>query len=153
MWTWVHITRWVGQEGWHHWAERVREVRWAGSQQEEPAPQVGWKRNLQLSGAMVPQETNQTDLLPCLGSKTHFWSHQVVKQPNIHCYMGLSLTPGPGRAKPVGNPSSPCKRLIWGRREQDENCPWWRQTPWKDANKCSKITELDYTVEDPIYRI
>ena len=52
--------------------KRVLEVRWAGCQQEEPAPQVGWKGNLQLSGAMVPQETNQTVLLPCLGSKTYF---------------------------------------------------------------------------------
>ena len=40
-----------------------------------------------------------------------------MKQPNIHCYMGLSLTPGPGRAESVGNPSSPCRKLVWGRTE------------------------------------
>ena len=44
----------------------------------------------------------------------------------VHTYMllgGAALTPGPGRSEPVGNPFSPCKRLMWGRREQDENCP------------------------------
>ena len=30
-----------------------------------------------------------------------------------------------------GNPSSPHRKLVWGSGEQDENCPWWRQTPLK----------------------
>ena len=64
-------------------------------------------------------EMSQRDLLPCLGSKTHISSHQVVKEPHIHYCTGLSLTPGPGRAEPVGNPSSPCRRLVWGRQQQD----------------------------------
>ena len=139
MWTWVHITRWVG---WYQWAERVLGVRWAGCQQEETAPQVGWKRNLLLSGAMVPQETNQTDLLPCLGSKTHFWSHQVVKEPHTHCCAGLSLTPGPDRAELVGNPSSPCRRLVWGRTDSRMKTTSDKdRLHWEDAKKCSGITQ------------
>ena len=42
---------------------------------------------------------------------------------------------------------SPQKAAVEKDRQQDENGPWWRQTPWKDANKCSKTTELDYTVK------
>ena len=30
----------------------------------------------------------------------------------IHCYTWLFLTPGPGRAEPVGNPSSPRSTLV-----------------------------------------
>ena len=62
--------------------------------------------------------------LALLGEQDSFWIPSGGERvTHICCWVGLSLTPGPGRAKPVGNPSSPCKRLIWGRREQDENCP------------------------------
>ena len=116
-------------------SREVLGVRWAGCQQEETAPQVGWKRNLLLSGAMVPQETNQTDLLPCLGSKTHFLSHQVVKEPHTHCCAGLSLTPGPDRAELVGNPSSPCRRLVWGRTDSRMKTACNEdRLHWKDTN-------------------
>ena len=88
----------AGRTGTHSWAKR------------ETCNEVGH---------MVPGET---DLVPCLGRKTHFLSHQVVKELYIHGCVGLSLILGPGRAEPVGNPSSPCRRLVWGRLEQDENC-------------------------------
>ena len=41
----------------------------------------------------------------------------MVKQPQIHCCTGLSLTLDSGRAEPVGNSSSPCRKLVWGRTE------------------------------------
>ena len=110
-------------------------------------PQLGWERNLQLSGARGAWGTGQTDFVPCLRSNTHFGSHQVVKELHICCCVGLFMTSGPGRAEPVGNPSSSCRRLMWGRQKQDENCLWWRQIPWKGFKQMQwDHTELDYNV-------
>ena len=138
-WTRMHIMWWLGQEGWHHW-EKCTWGHW-GYQQEEPAPTVrlGEKPAAKLGTWWLRNRPNR--LWALLGSKTYFWSHQVVTEAHIHCSTGLSLTPGPGRAEPVGNSSSPHRRMVWGMREQDENCLWWRQTHWKDANKCNGIIQ------------
>ena len=67
-------------------------------------------------------EMSQRDLLPCLGSKTHISSHQVVKEPCIRSAISdylaqQSLTPVPGRTEPVGNSSHPRRRLLWRRTD------------------------------------
>lgn len=78
MWTWVHITR--------EWDKRMTSLSRESTRGQVAAVsrkkqhQVGWKRNLQPSGAMVPQKTNQTDLLPCLGSEDSFFIPSGVER-------------------------------------------------------------------------
>ena len=105
-------------------------------------PQLVWERNLRLSGVHCAWGTGQTDLLPCLGSKTHFGSHQVVKEPHIYAagwgclwlqvQAGLSLweiplVPARGWCGEGGS------RM---KTAHDED-----RLHGKDSNKCSGITQ------------
>ena len=64
----------------------------------------------------------------------------MVKQPYIYCCMALSLTPGPGMAEPVGNLSSPCRKLVWGRTDNRIKtvCNEDR-LHWKDAKNAVEL--------------
>ena len=69
----VSITWWVGQGADITEQRGCLKVGRLAVSRKNWYPQLGWKRNLQLIGYMVPQEIGQTDLVPCLGQQDSFF--------------------------------------------------------------------------------
>ena len=59
---------------------------------------------------IVPLQTKHGNRPSCRDQERRKASDEVV--PGTSVYTWLFLTPGPGRAEPVGNPSSPHSRLV-----------------------------------------
>ena len=77
-------------------------------------PQLGWETNLQLSGEHGAWGTDQTDLMPCLGSKICISSHQVVKEPHVCSAISDSSS---RQSKACRKFLCLWRRLVWGRRD------------------------------------
>ena len=141
MWTWVHITRWVGQEGWHHWAERVLEVRWLTVSRKNQHPRWAGRETCSLVGQWFPRRQTKQTSCPAWGARLILYPIRWWKSRTYTAALGclwlqvqaeLSLWEIP--PVPVGGWCREGGSRMKTARDEDK-------TPPRDAKKCSGITQ------------
>ena len=104
--------KWIQACTWWVGTKSVPEVRCAGCQQEEPTPTAGLTEKPAAEWGTWCLGNRPDRPRALLGAARLIFYPIRLWKNCVHCYTRLFLTPGPGRAEPVGNPSSPRSRLV-----------------------------------------